>query len=220
MNKKNLEHQNQLLAKLGFGTRSLLNQHLEMLMEQERPDFELFTEAFFDAETKLEAKLYFVREAASGDYQFIKYDTLLRYSGEHDKDKRQTFYLHDGDGISFPEAFNLLQGRSVYKQLIGPNGNPYHAWVTIDFSRDKDEQGNYVYGYVQDREYNLRIELAKYPILEMDYDNLGDNLVRSLQRGDVRSVTFYHGDLHEKKAISANPPSKTINVAHIRRIDS
>src|ERR1700744_2308525 len=113
MAQNNLDFLNTDLKYLGFGEKSLLNQHLEAQLLRELPAFELFTEAFYDNDTKLEAKLYFTRSAKENFYYFNKYDALLRYAGEPDKDRAQTFYISKGHGVTLKEAFNLLQGRAV-----------------------------------------------------------------------------------------------------------
>ena len=45
------------------------------------------------------------------------------------KDERaeQTFYPNKGKGVTGKEAFNLLDGRSVHKDLVTKEGQPYKA---------------------------------------------------------------------------------------------
>jgi len=112
MTPSNLDFLNNNIKYLGFGERSLLNQHLEAQVLRNQPSFELFSETFYEADTKLETKLYFTRSKQSDFYFFNKYEALLRYAGEPGKDRGQTFYINKGQGITLKESFNLLQGRS------------------------------------------------------------------------------------------------------------
>ena len=211
MNQSNVDYLNESLKYLGFGEKSLLNQHLEAQILREPASFELFTEAFFDSDTKLEAKLYFTRSTKSDFYFFNKYEALLRYAGEPDKDRSQTFYINKGHGTTYKEAFNLLQGRAVFKTLTSRSGIQYTTWIQLDFSR-KDGNGNYARNYYRGRKYELEETLRDQHIREMDFDNLRENLIRSLERGNLHPVTFDSPDRKGKHLIEANPAMNTINI--------
>jgi hypothetical protein len=211
MTKSNLEFLNDDLKYLGFGERSLLNQHLEAQICRELPSFELFTEAFFDSDTKLEAKLYFTRATQTDQYYLNKYDTLLRYAGDVEKDRAQTFYINKGRGITYKEAFNLLQGRWVYKTLTSKAGIQYTSWIKLNFD-EKDKRNNYVVTYFRGRKYELEEVLKKHEIRDMNFDNLRENLVRALQRGNIQPVTFDGPDRRGRHFVEANPMLNTINI--------
>jgi hypothetical protein len=207
----NLDFLNTDLKYLGFGEKSLLNQHLEAQLLREQPSFELFTEAFYDNDTKLEAKLYFTRSAKEGFYYFNKYDALLRYAGEPDKDRAQTFFISKGHGFTFKEAFNLLQGRAVYKLLTSRSGIQYTAWVQLNFA-EKDRRGNYLYTYFRGGSFDLLKALKQYPIRELDFEDLQANLCKALQRGNLQPVTFDGVDRKGKYLVEANPTLQSINI--------
>jgi hypothetical protein len=211
MTTNNLEFLNNDLKYLGFGERSLLNQHLEAQLLREQASFELYTEAFYNADTKLEAKLYFRRSAKENFYFFNKYDALLRYAGEPDKDRAQTFYISKGKGFTYKEAFNLLEGRSVYKLLTSRSGIQYYAWVQLNFA-EKDRHGNYLYTYFRAGRFDLLEALKKYPILELDIEEMQTNLRRSLERGNLQTVTFKGGERKGKYLVEVNPTLETINI--------
>jgi len=211
MTTNNLDFLNNDLKFLGFGERSLLNQHLEAQLQREQPSFELFTEAFFDGDTKLEAKLYFTRSSKENFYFFNKYDALLRYAGEPDKDRAQTFYINKGHGITLKEAFNLLQGRAVFKLLTSRSGIQYSAWIQLNFA-EKDRHDNYVYSYYRGGRFDLEKALKQYPIRELDFDEMRANLYRALQRGNLQPVTFESPEKKGKYLIEANPLQNTINI--------
>src|ERR1700743_3746030 len=61
MSNENLEFMHNALKYLGFGERTSLNHALEEHVLQGSPDFELETEASFDGESILTARLYYHR---------------------------------------------------------------------------------------------------------------------------------------------------------------
>jgi hypothetical protein len=197
---------------LGFGDNALLNQQLEELTEKVAEGFELYTDAFFDEHTKLEAKLYFRHSDKEDRYFFNKYDALLLYPKEPIRNRAQTFYTHLGKGITFKESFNLLQGRSVFKNMINLEGEKYQAWVRLDFG-EKDSHDNYKFKqYGLRYGYELEKVLEDYPIRELQNEKTKAELYRSLQRGNLQLVTFDKPAKAEKVFIEANPMSRRINI--------
>jgi hypothetical protein len=212
MNTDNLAFLQDNLKYLGFGEHSLLNHLLEAEMTRGSLSFELFTEAFFDEDTKLEAKLYFRKSDQLDMYFFNKYDAVLRYPEEPGKDKAQTFYIFKGSGVTLKEAFNLLQGRAVYKKMSSAIGEKYTAWIQLNFDQ-KDLHDNYKYKYFRsERQFDLAKVLANYKLREMENEETREMLFRSLRRGNVHPVTLLKANKVEKLLIHANPQYKTINI--------
>ncbi|GGA82290.1 hypothetical protein [Puia dinghuensis] len=206
----NLDFLQDSLKYLGFGEKSILNEHLTDQVKREQPSFELFTEAFYNGDTKLEAKLYFSRSATSGFYYFNKYYALLRYADTPDKERAQTFFINKGQGITFKEAFNLLQGRAVFKTLTSKSGIQYTSWLQLDFTL-KTQGGNYYFKYFRGRRFDLEKALEKHNIREMGFDTLRATLIRSLQRGNMHPVTIDGPEYFGRHFIEANPAMETIN---------
>jgi hypothetical protein len=209
--KTNLDYLNEDLKYLGFGEKSMLNQHLEAQILREPASFELFTEAFFDSDTKLEAKLYFIKSETNSKYYLNKYDALLRYSAEPEKDRGQTFLVFKGQGVTYKEAFNLLQGRAVYKTLTSRSGIPYQSWIQLDFGR-KDANGNFARVYYRGKKFELEESLRDMHVREMTFDNLRETVIRSLQRGNLHPVNIDAPDRQGKYLIGANPACSAIDI--------
>ncbi len=208
--KENLNYLNSRLKYHGFGENTTLNMILEQEMKREEPAFDLYTEAFFDDETKLEARLNFGRGKGTDWYFFNKYTALLRYTGNPEKDKQQVFHIDQGKfGVTFKEAFNLLQGRSVHKKFIRKNEDTYTSWIRLDFA-EKTLSGNHRIKYMYDR-FALESALAAYEIKEMDSEVLRERIIRSLQRGNLHPVTVsLQSKKLARKYIYANPEANTI----------
>ena len=197
---------------LGFGDNALLDQQLEEQTERTTEGFELYTDAYFDEDTRLEAKLYFRHSDKENRYFFNKFDALLIYPEEPARNRAQTFYVFLGKGVTFKESFNLLQGRSAYKNMINLEGEKYKAWIKLDFG-EKDVHDNYkIKQYGLRYGYDLEKVLEKYPIRELQQEKTKAELYRSLQRGNRQSVTFDKPAKSEKMYIEANPMFKTINI--------
>jgi hypothetical protein len=208
--KENLAYLNSRLKYLGFGENTALNRCLEEEMRLDQPSFELYTEAFYDEETKLEARLNFGRGKTGDRYYFNRYTALLRYTDNPEKQKQQTFYIDKGAfGVTFKEAFNLLQGRSVYKKLSRKDGEKYMSWISLDFA-EKTLSGNYKTKYLFDR-FPLEKLLDAYEIRELDSEVLRERIIRSLRRGNLHPVIISLASKRlARKYIYASPESNTI----------
>ena len=219
MESKYLNYLRDDMKYLGFGDNALLDQQLEIQTEGTAEGFELYTDAFFDEDTRLEVKLYFRYSDKQNRYFFSKFDALLVYPEEPARNRAQTFYVFKGKGVTFKESFNLLQGRSVYKNMTDLDGEKYKAWIKLDFG-EKDLHDNYkVKQYGLRYGYELEKVLEKYPIRELQQENTKAELYRSLQRGNRQSVTFDKQTKSEKMYIEANPVFKTINIyPHVLKV--
>jgi hypothetical protein len=120
------------------------------------------------------------------------------------------------------EAYNLMEGRAVNKDLTSKEGQVYNSWVQMDF-KEADSNGNFKLNqYHQNYGYNLEAALSKHPIKELDTVKFKDDLMDSLKKGNLQSVTFLKDGQEVKHYIEANPQFKTINVydGNLKRIDN
>ena len=212
MNNENLEFLQNSLKYLGFGEKLLLNRHLEEFITSEAKEFQLESQAFYDDETKLEVILHFRRSDQSDMYFFSKYLAKLHRPDDPSKDREQLFYISKGAGMTLKEAYNLLQGRSVNKDLTDADAQKYNAWVLLNFE-EKDKNDHYkVKKFGPHYGFDLEKTLERYPILELKNEALKIGLLRSLKRGNLHTVTFQKSNKTEKMVIEANPQYKTLNI--------
>jgi len=200
------------LRYLGFERRVYLSEQLDKELATDHKEFRLTAETFFDEDHRLELTLHF-RRSDNLEMCFLnKYEARLDPGKEPDKERFQTFYVNKGKGVTLKEAYNLLQGRAVNKDLTNAEGQKYNAWIQLNFE-EKDGTGNYkVRQYRQQYGYDLEKTLEKYPILELNNEELKANLLRSLKRGNMHPVSFGKIAKVEKMLIEANPQFKTINI--------
>jgi hypothetical protein len=131
---------------------------------------------------------------------------------ENGQDKSQTFFIKKNSGVTAKEAYNLLNGRAVNKDLTNQEGEKYNAWLQIDWNQ-KDNNGNHKFKMIHEA-YGFKLDqvLAKHPIKELNEPVTKDRLMQSLERGNLHQVTFQKGDKEEKMLIEANPQFKSLNV--------
>jgi hypothetical protein len=207
MNEKNLEYLKENLKYTGFSDK--LNFELEKNMQQGLPEFQLHTQAEFNKD-KVDAVLHFKKSDTSEMYFFNKYDATLEKSKE--EKLSNTFYLNKGNGVTLKEAYNLLNGRAVNKDLINKEGQKYNAWIQLDV-QNKDNNGNYkMKQFHENYGYDLESTLKQYPIKELTDAESKEMLLHSLQKGNVQSVTFEMDGSTSKMFLEANPQYKTINL--------
>lgn len=211
MRSDNLTFLQENLRYLGFGEAIIFNENLEREIRNGVSEFQLKTEARFDEWTRIEAKLYFRKSDSLDMYFFNKYDAFLMYDDDPRHNKMQTFYVSKGRGVTFKEAFNLLQGRAVYKNLTDPDGAKYNAWIQLSFSERTTNLTNYKTRHFGEKYgYDLEKTLANYPIRELQDETLKANLIYSLKKGNAHPVTFLKASKIEKMYIEACPAFKTI----------
>jgi len=213
MNNENLSFLLDSLKFLGFGERPALNEQLEERITQEVPEFQLYTESFYDEDYKLETLLHFRRAEKYDMYFFNKYEALLRRGDDPETDRTQTFYINKGTGITLKEAFNLLQGRAVNKDLTNVEGEKYNAWLQLNFE-EIDLNHNYkVRQFGKRYGYDLEKVLEKYPIRELQLEESRVLLLKALKRGNLQPVHLLKANNKtEKMFIEASPQFKTINL--------
>ncbi|MBN9379866.1 MAG: hypothetical protein J0H74_03820 [Chitinophagaceae bacterium] len=212
MKKEFIESIQENLRYLGFG-EARFNEELEEEMERGAKEFQLTTEAHFDDDSKVEATLHFRRAENDEKYFFIRYDASLTYPDDPGYRLQQTFYIHKGSGVTFKESFNLLEGRSVYKNLTNLDEEKYSAWIQLDFTQRTPDCQNYKVRQFRDQYgYNLERVLMSYPIQELTDEALKENLIRSLKKGNLHGVTFVKDTKKEKMFIAACPEFKTITI--------
>ena len=208
MNTQNLEFLQSNLKYFGFGDQ--LNEALEKNIKDQKNEFQLKIEIpHFN--NKMDYTLHFKKSDSTDMYFFNRYDAALQ-NGKPELDKIQSFYVNKGNGATAKEAFNLLEGRSVHKDLLNKEGQKYSAWLKIDFD-NSDDRGNFkLKQFSEQYGYNLEKTLGNYPIKELGDAEQKTQLLNSLQKGNAQQVTIQKDGADAKYYIEAVPQYKNINV--------
>ncbi len=212
MNRKNFEFLRDGLKYMGFGEK--LNTDLETKIKAQPADFQLTLQGEFKkdgAVDKVDYRLDFKKSDQTDMYFFNRYQATLK-NDDPAQEKSQTFYITKNSGITAKEAYNLLSGRSVNKDLTNKEGQPFNAWLQLNF-KEKDKNDNFkVKQYHSGYGYELEPVLKRYPIKELSNDEEKVKLMRSLEKGNQHPVTFLKDGNEEKMHIEANPQFKTLNL--------
>lgn len=212
MNVKNLEFLKESLKYLGFGDK--LNADLEKNIEQQPAEFKLNLAGEFTREGQKERVDYaldFKKSDQTDMYFLNRYNATLK-NEDPEKEKAQIFYISKSSGITAKEAYNLLSGRAVNKDLNNKEGQPYNAWLQLDF-QEKDKNDNFkVKQFHQGYGYDLETVVKRYPIKELENDESRVKLLKSLEKGNLQPVTFVTEGREEKMYVSANPQYKTLDL--------
>ena len=208
MNQKNLDYLTDQVKYTGFGEG--LSDSLKQNIAKGGEEFKLQHQAKFGNDT-VDTALSFSKSKKSDMYFFNSYQVSLQKEGSNEK-LDQTFYINKGNNITLKEAYNLMEGRSVHKELTNKDGENYNAWSQLDF-KHSDENGNFRLKKFSDNYgYDLDAALSKHPIKELQRDDFKDSLMDSLKKGNVQSVTFQVNGEEKKHFVEANPQFKTVNV--------
>jgi hypothetical protein len=212
MSNENLEFLHNSLKYLGFGENNLLNRELDEAFAQGQPGFELETEVSFDGETRISARLFFHRgkEKFSDRYFFNKYEVVLKHPGRPELDVRRMFNIESSRrGVTFKQAYNLLQGRYVQRKVVDQNGDEHDWWIYLE-QKIFDKDGYWYMRYVK-KQFDLEKALEQYPIKELNDPEARRWMISSLRRGNLHPVTFVHPNgKSEDRLIYANPQTGVI----------
>jgi hypothetical protein len=220
MNEKNFEYLRDQVKYTGFG--EAIENELKEKMQKEEPGFILKHDVHYGNDT-LSAQLKFDKSKESDLYFFNCYKVELQK--ENSKlTLEQTFYINNkgNNNITLKEAYNLMDGRSVNKDLTNIAGELYNAWLQMDF-KQTDSNGNFKLNqYHQNYGYDLEAALLKHPIKELETPKYKEDLINSIKKGNLQSATFQKEGNEIKQYIEASPQFKTINVydSNLHRIDN
>ncbi|UBM58713.1 hypothetical protein LAG90_18090 [Marinilongibacter aquaticus] len=218
MNIENFEYLRDQIKYAGFGES--LEEKLKSSIENGHAEFKLEHTARF-GNGRLDSELNFSRSKQSDMYFFNSYRACLQRDGRQET-LEQIFYINKANNITLKEAYNLMSGRSVNKTLSNREGQLYNAWVQLDF-KQVTESGNFkLKQFHENYGYSLEDALAKHPIKELGVPEYRANLIESLKKGNLQSVTFRNNGTEEKFHIEANPRFKTVNIydGGMKRLDN
>lgn len=207
MDQENYEFLTEKLKYTGFEDK--LNAKLKEEIKSGKESFNLGLSMEIEGKT-MDVDLHFKKSAISERYFFNKFDASLRNENPELEPKRHTFYQNQG--VTAKEAFNLLEGRAVFKSLTDAEKEPYKAWLQLDLTKKEDNNNFQVNQYHEKYGFNLEEALKKLPIKELKDDTRTEWMIRSLQKGNTYPVVMERKGMEEVMFVEANPKFKSINV--------
>jgi len=208
MNETNLKYLEDQIKYTGFG--ETLQSALKEKIEKGEKEFTLQHEAEFGG-SKLVSDLSFKKSDQTDMYFFNSYKASLSKEGtEHNLE--QIFYIGKDNNFTMKEAFNLLEGRAVNKDMVNRQGEGYNCWCKLDF-KDAESNGNFkMTHYHQNYGYSLEAALEKHSIKELQTPQHKEDLMNSLKKGNIQSVTVVVNGEESKRFVEANPQFKTVKM--------
>jgi len=207
MNTQNLEFLKKSLLNLGFGDK--VNKELEQKISKQTPEFILNARHEF-SQKPVEYQLHFKAGENEGMYFFNKYDATLNKGKE--QEINQTFYINKGNGITAKEAFNLMEGRAVHKQLFNKDGEKYHAWLQLDPDNLTQNGSKEIKRFNENYGFDLEKVLSGKGIKEMENAESKESLLKSIGKGNAQQITVTKGKEETKYFVSASPQFKTVDL--------
>jgi hypothetical protein len=207
MNTQNLDFLKKSLLNLGFGEQ--VNTALEKNIDKKVPEFILQARHEFNQQ-----KVYYDLHFKAGDnqemYFFNKFDATLKKGGENALN--QTFYINKGNGVTAKEAFNLMEGRAVYKQLFNKDSEKYNAWLQLDNDNLAQNGNKEIKRFNENYGFDLENVLAGKGIKEMNTAEAQETLFKSLKKGNMQQITVERDGGEKKYFIAASPQYKTVDL--------
>ncbi|MBP6023923.1 hypothetical protein [Ferruginibacter sp.] len=207
MNNDNLQYLKDNIKYMGFGEN--MYRELERNLGEGKAEFQLRFAAEINKKP-FEATLNFRKSDSTDMYFFNNYNASLEKSnGEKNE---QTFYLNKGKGVTAKEAYNLLDGRAVHKDLTTKEGQPYKAWIQLDFE-NKDKNNNFeVKQFHENYGYDLKAAVEKFAVADLNDPDKSKALMQSLEKGNVQSVTIEKDGNSHKMFMEADPQYKKVTM--------
>lgn len=207
MKMKNEQYLKETLKFRGFENEKL-NGELEANLVKGLPEFTLETKSSYGKD-EIDFKIHF-RRGNDENYRMTKFDASMK--DEQGEQKRQTFYNSRNMSTTSKEAYNLLCGRAVNKNLVNKDGEKYNAWVQLKFDTI-DKYGNYpIQKYNEKWGFKLEAQLNKLPIQGLANSDDKAKLVASLNKGNSHMVYMDIDGKKEQVYLQANPSERKIDV--------
>jgi len=207
MNTQNLEFLKKSLLNLGFGEK--VNEQLEKNINEKVPEFNLMAQHEFN-QKKVDYTLHFKAGENQEMYFFNKFDATLNKGKE--KEMNQTFYINKGNGITAKEAFNLMEGRAVHKQLFNKDGEKYQAWLQLDNDNLTKNGNKEIKKFNENYGFDIEQVISGKGIKEMATAEGQENLFRSLKKGNLQQITVERDGGEKKYFIATSPQYKTVDL--------
>ncbi|WP_207424994.1 hypothetical protein [Pedobacter sp. SYSU D00535] len=220
MNENNLDYLKNSLKYLGFGEK--LHDVLEKAIRQELPAFKLQLGVAYNppnlprnelpAKDHMSYELNFSKSKESDMYFLNSYQAKLYSSGVPEKD--HNFNISSGTWITAKEAYNLLSGRSLLKEMSGreQDSEKVSAWMKLDLDV-KDARGNYpARTFYPQYGYDLEKALNKYPIIDLQQNVLKEQIMSGLKKGNLTAANLKLDGKTVAVYLSANPEMKGIDI--------
>jgi hypothetical protein len=219
MEENNYEYLAKQLKWVGLGEKPL--EELKNKMESGEAILAIFQKTSYGND-KADIRLDFKKSEDKDMYFFNSYTMKLAIAGQ-EGEIAQKFYINNKqDNITIKEAYNMLSGRAIEKEITPKEGEKYMAWLQLDF-KETDTNGQYkTKQFHPNYGFDLEKVLDRHPLRELETIDGKKQLMESLQRGNRQSVTLEAEGKDIKLFIEAAPQFKSLNYydSNMKRVNS
>lgn len=229
MNMKNLEFLKDQLKYTGFGEG--FDSELRQKIDKGLAEFQINHRAEFGKDV-VSATLNYTKSASSDMYFLNNYKVDLKPENTTEL-MSQIFRIGKENNITLKEAYNLMNGRAIYKQWtkIEKQGEgesaryvvtdeKYHAWKQMNF-KETDKVGNFKFDTYSDN-YGFKPEvlIQQLPLKELENEVQSKWLIDSMLKGNRQQVTLLINGEQQQGFVVANPQFKKIDTydANMKKI--
>lgn len=205
MKQENFDYLSKQVYNTGFN--SSINEQLKEQMQSGVKEFTI-AHSMQMGKDNLDSTLSFSR-SEQGYYFFNKYDLTLQKENGDRLDR--TFYVDKNNSYKLEESYNLLSGRSVYKDKVNKEKQSYNVWEQLDFTA-KDKYGNYEIKSYGDRYgFDLEKSISTLPII-FNVEEEKYLFIDNIKLGHRELVNMEVNGEKVERYVEANPKMKRMDV--------
>ncbi|MES2457575.1 MAG: hypothetical protein V4594_18605 [Bacteroidota bacterium] len=218
---KNVEFLKDQMKYTGFGEG--YETQLKEKIGKGLPEFQISHRAEYGNDV-VTATLDFSKSKNSDMYFFNSYKIDMKPEGSNEL-MSQSFQIGTRNNITLKEAYNMMNGRSIYKEFnkvekqgegesarFAPTDEKYQAWKQMNF-KETTKNGNFKLDTFTDAYgFKLQDELCKLPLKELQDKVANQRLIESLEKGNRPLVTLIQDGNERQHYLVANPKFKRIDV--------
>lgn len=203
MKPENLKFLSDQMLYCGFGKD--LEKKLQTAMNKGKDEFSLNTKlsyGSYDGEKEASYKLNF-KKGNDDMYFFNSYHISMG-------DETAKIFVNRGEkNITSKEAFNLMEGRTVYRELQSKEGEKYTAWVQMKPETLKEDIVRY---QTYNDKYGFDVKTAMSKINENGFffNFNSENIIANLKKGNL--VEIHDADHAIKLLVAANPGERGLSI--------
>ena len=125
-------------------------------------------------------------------------------------DQESKFYVNNGEkNITSKEAFNLMEGRSVFREMTNKEGEKYSAWVKVTPETLGQEKLEFQV-YTENYGYDIERAMGKVNDRQLYFSHNKEDVMKSLEKGNL--VEVHNMDKSEKYFVAADPQYKSMAI--------
>lgn len=203
MKPENLKFLSDQIFYAGFGRE--VETRLKTAMNKGKEDIAINIKQSFKSATGEKEASYTLNLKKGNDdmYFFNSYDVSV------DGNKTRMFLNKGEKSITAKEAFNLLEGRSVYKQMKNQEGVEYNAWLLLKPESFTEKNAKFhLYNDKYGFDLNKSMELIRGNGFYFSFDK--EKTMKSLEKGNF--VEIHNADKSQVFSVAANPKDRSLDV--------